>query len=215
MKSLVVALALSSLLVTGACTAQTKRAGLVVGGVMTAAGSILAMSGAMSDCSSVDQDFASGFDCQLDKGLSTTGGVLTAAAGVVMLLAASAAPDEERSMNTMYPVVSPQPQAWTPEPAPMVATGPTVTVNTSVTVTTGDGTIDPRTVEIVSSLPVPTPRTSDPMLRQFTQQASVAARSGQCLAVRAIAVRVEDLDAAYRNDNAGFLRDPLVGACLN
>ena len=72
--------------------------------------------------------------------------------------------------------------------------------------------LDPETVKYTSALPPIVPPTSDPTLKNFTQQASMAARTGQCVAVKAIAKRVEDLDAAYRR--GGFLTDPLVVACL-
>lgn len=206
MKTLAASLVLVTVL--GGCTAQTKRAGLVGGGVITALGSMLAVSGGISSCSSYDA-----YGCDSDSGLSAGMGVITATAGIIMLLAAAGAPDDDESrVVAVYPEGPVEPN-WVPMVAVAPAPPTSITVTTNVTVTTGDGTIDPQTIELVHTLPVPAPRTSDPMLRQFTQQASMAARAGQCLAVRAIAVRVEDLDAGYRHD--GFLRDPLVVACLN
>ena len=73
-------------------------------------------------------------------------------------------------------------------------------------------TLDPKTVALVATLPPLEPSTNDPTLRNFTQQASLAARTGQCLAVRAIAKRVEEHDRSYRY--GGFVADPLVDACL-
>ncbi|MEO8705399.1 MAG: hypothetical protein ABI867_35485 [Kofleriaceae bacterium] len=58
----------------------------------------------------------------------------------------------------------------------------------------------------------PEPDVADPMLRQLTLQASVAARAGHCSTVTAIASRVERLDPAYRRD--GFERDDKIASCL-
>lgn len=214
MKSLAASLALVSLL--GACTAHNKGAGVLAGGALAAAGGILALSGQMNDCESLhyDDEWGNGTGCDIGSGLQTSMGVLAALAGLAVIIGVSSIPDADETRTvTIYPTGPVEPN-WVPMvPVAPAPASPTVTVTTNVTVTMGDGTIDPQTIEIVRTLPVPAPRTGDPMLRQFTQQASVAARAGQCLAVRAIAVRVEDLDAGYRQD--GFLRDPLVVACLN
>jgi hypothetical protein len=72
--------------------------------------------------------------------------------------------------------------------------------------------MDPTTAAIVATLPPVEPPTFDPRLRNFTLQASMVARTGQCVAVQAIAKRVEAIDFEYRHN--GFLGDPLVVACL-
>lgn len=56
------------------------------------------------------------------------------------------------------------------------------------------------------------PATADPALRNLTVQASVAARAGQCAAVRSIATRVANRDRSYRRD--GFVRDQRIVRCL-
>jgi hypothetical protein len=73
-------------------------------------------------------------------------------------------------------------------------------------------TMDARTMAIIATLPPVQPPTTDPELHRFTLQASMVARTGQCVAVQAIAKRVEDRDLGYRF--GGFLGDPLVAACL-
>ena len=72
--------------------------------------------------------------------------------------------------------------------------------------------IDAAVLEEVQALQIGEPTTSDPMLRQLTLQASVAARAGRCLTVEVIAHRIDEVDRAYRH--AGFIADPLVAACL-
>lgn len=56
------------------------------------------------------------------------------------------------------------------------------------------------------------PTTADPMLRQLTLQASIAARAGHCEAVRIVADRVDDLDPRYRR--GGFVTDDAISACI-
>lgn len=56
------------------------------------------------------------------------------------------------------------------------------------------------------------PATDDPQLRRLTLQASLAARAGQCSAVRVIADRVGELDSAFRR--GGFVADAAIEACL-
>jgi hypothetical protein len=58
----------------------------------------------------------------------------------------------------------------------------------------------------------PAPETADPMLRQLTLQASVAARTGHCSTVTAIASRVARIDPVYRRE--GFERDGKIVSCL-
>jgi hypothetical protein len=60
--------------------------------------------------------------------------------------------------------------------------------------------------------PIVEPTTHDPRLRQFTIQANVAARRGDCLTVRAIAQRIDEMDRSYRYD--AFLADEVTAACL-
>jgi hypothetical protein len=57
------------------------------------------------------------------------------------------------------------------------------------------------------------PPPKEPMLRQLSLQASVAARAGRCVAVETIADRVAELDRRYRR--IGFVADPLVALCLD
>jgi hypothetical protein len=56
------------------------------------------------------------------------------------------------------------------------------------------------------------PATADPVLRNLTLQASVAARAGHCAVVRSIATRVADRDRSYRRD--GFVTDQAIVRCL-
>lgn len=64
----------------------------------------------------------------------------------------------------------------------------------------------------VAADPVPRPETDDPVLRQLTLQASVAARTGACSAVTTIASRIARLDPTYRQ--GAFQRDAKIAACL-
>ena len=56
------------------------------------------------------------------------------------------------------------------------------------------------------------PATIDPMLRQLTRQAAVAARVGHCVAVAVIAERVARIAPAFRS--RGFAADPEIERCL-
>ena len=56
------------------------------------------------------------------------------------------------------------------------------------------------------------PATTDPTLRQLTNQASLAARAGQCTAVVVIARRIDELDHGYRGH--AFVADDHIAACL-
>lgn len=70
----------------------------------------------------------------------------------------------------------------------------------------------PPAEHIAGAETVSAPLTEDPRLRQLTLQASFAARRGQCNAVRVIADKVDELDAAYRR--GGFVTDASIVACL-
>lgn len=59
---------------------------------------------------------------------------------------------------------------------------------------------------------LPDPPTADGRLHQLTLQASLAARGGQCSAVRVIADRVGELDTSYRR--RGFVADSAIAGCL-
>jgi hypothetical protein len=52
----------------------------------------------------------------------------------------------------------------------------------------------------------------NPTLVDLTNQASIAARAGQCTYVEVLAARVSAIDDVYRS--AGFLADPAIFDCL-
>ncbi len=74
----------------------------------------------------------------------------------------------------------------------------------------------PPIARVVRTIPggdrLPEPPTADGRLHQLTLQASLAARAGQCSAVRVIADRVDDLDTSYRR--GGFVADAAIAGCL-
>ncbi len=57
------------------------------------------------------------------------------------------------------------------------------------------------------------PATADPLLRQLTLQASVAARAGHCSAVSSLAARVATRDRSFRH--GGFVVDTAIVRCLD
>ncbi len=69
-----------------------------------------------------------------------------------------------------------------------------------------------KTEHIAGAETVSAPLTEDRQLRQLTLQASFAAGRGQCNAVRVIADKVDEIDAAYRR--GGFVSDASIVACL-
>lgn len=94
----------------------------------------------------------------------------------------------------------------------MLAGGAVVLLFNEVRSTKDVETPPPSTEHIAGAETVTAPVTEDPQLRQLTLQASFAARRGQCNAVRVIADKVDELDAAYRR--GGFVADSSIVACL-
>jgi hypothetical protein len=200
MSKSVVGVAILSILF-GGCTAANKQAGYVGGAAMLVGGALLYASGAGKDCQSLHNNdvLGDGTGCDLSSGMSESLGGLTAIVGAAILVAAMAAPDADA--EGPQAVAAMQPTTIQPTTIQPTAIQPTTIQPT---------TIQPSTIQY--TMDVPRPLTDDPQLRNFTLQASMAARGGQCSTVQVIARRVEDLDAVYRQN--GFLADPVVVACL-
>ena len=104
--------------------------------------------------------------------------------------------------------------------AVLVATGLTMVVYNELRTVRPEAPVTPPPpppiVDEIRRIPggdrLPDPPTRDGRLHQLTLQASLAARAGQCSAVRVIAEHVGDLDAPYRR--RGFVADPAIAGCL-